>query len=136
MIRSIVAAFLLYITPSSVGFVVCSRRGKPIGRVAGSFETRKNTRPSNYDHPIPAALMSAGVDDTTSEELRAELLELIGNTPRNAPTSRRTTDEILSLVRKLEDSCPTAEKDVLNSLGGAWELLWTAQVGDIMPLTV
>jgi hypothetical protein len=136
MIRSVVAVavFLLYITPSIVGFVVCSRRRKPIGRVAESFESRKYTRPSNYGRTIPAAIMSTRVDDATRDEMRAELMELIGNTPRNAPTSKRTTDEILSTVIRLEDSCPTAEEDVLNSLGGAWELLWTAQVGYIMPL--
>lgn len=123
MIRSVFAVFLLYayITPSSAGFVVC--RSKSISR----WPLKSNTGAGHVAESL--ALMSTRVDDVTREEMRAELLELIGDTPRNAPTPKRTTEEILAKIRRLEYSCPTAEEDVLNSLGGAWELLWTAQVG-------
>ena len=72
--------------------------------------------------------LSTRVDDKTREATRDELLELISGTPRNAPTPTTTTAEILRLVKQLEPLCPTEEDEVLNSLGGAWELLWTAQV--------
>ena len=123
-ILSVVAVFLLdaYMTPSSAGFVVC--RSKPIGR----WPLKSDAGAGHVAQSV--AFMSARVDDATREEMRAGLLELIGDTPRNAPTPKSTTNEILAKVKRLEDSCPTAEDDdVLKSLGGAWELLWTAQVG-------
>jgi len=79
--------------------------------------------------PPPTKLfMSTTSDDATRLATRDELLEEISGAPRNAPTSKTTTAEILALVKKLESMCPTPEDDVLQSLGGGWELLWTAQV--------
>lgn len=66
--------------------------------------------------------------ESTRLSTRNELLELIASTPRNEPTSKSTTSEILSLVKRLEPLCPTPTEDVLRSLAGTWELLWTAQV--------
>ena len=122
-IRSVVSVFLLYafMTPSTTGFVVCRR--KSIGR----WPLKSDEGARHVAELV--ALRSTRVDDGTREEMRAGLLELIEDTPRNAPTQKSTTEEILAKVRMLEESCPTAEDDVLNSLGGAWELLWTAQVG-------
>lgn len=72
--------------------------------------------------------MSTTADDATRLHTRDELLELISGTQRNSPTPKSTTAEILSLVKKLESTCPTEDTDVLESLAGGWELLWTAQV--------
>jgi hypothetical protein len=75
-------------------------------------------------------------DAATREATRDELLQLISDTPRNAPTSKATTAEILSLVKELESMCPTADENVLQSLSGGWELLWTAQVRYILNYSV
>lgn len=55
------------------------------------------------------------------------LLNLLEMTPRNAPTPRAMTHEILKAVRELESNCPTLDSDVKKELGGTWELLWTTQ---------
>ena len=56
-----------------------------------------------------------------------QLLQLIETTPPNAPTSKQTTEQILTAIREVEKLCPTADTDVLTELGGNWELLWTSQ---------
>ena len=61
--------------------------------------------------------------------LKDEVLALLSSTPNNAPTSRELTNAILNKIDQLEESCPTKEEDVLDSLSGNWELMWTAQVG-------
>jgi PAP_fibrillin len=61
------------------------------------------------------------------ESLLQELIQLLESTPANAPTSREFTNSILEVVRKLESDCPTPENDVVDKLGGTWELLWTTQ---------
>ena len=62
------------------------------------------------------------------QELRDELFELLDTTPANSPTSRDLTDNLLGVVRRLEDNgCPTPDEDVVAKLGGTWELLWTTQ---------
>ncbi len=53
------------------------------------------------------------------------LLDLIVNqTPAGRATSAKLTQQILSQIRAL--SCPTPDDQVLTSLSGTWELLWTA----------
>jgi PAP_fibrillin len=59
--------------------------------------------------------------------VKSELLDLLKSTPSNAPTSRKLTKEILDKVDELERNCPTKDEDVIQSLAGNWELLWTAQ---------
>lgn len=68
----------------------------------------------------------AGVD-AQRDDVKSRLLDLIASTPSNMPTSKRLTDEILDVVRQLEESCPTPDEQVVESLTGNWELLWTAQ---------
>jgi hypothetical protein len=69
---------------------------------------------------------SSTSEDTQST--KAQLLELVlEKTPRNAPTSASTTEEILKVVRELEEQCPTPDTEVLQELAGTWELLWTTQ---------
>ncbi len=69
----------------------------------------------------------AGLREEAGESAKNQLLELVCSTPSNAPTSKETTDEILSVIRALEAICPTPDSDVVASLAGNWELLWTAQ---------
>ena len=65
--------------------------------------------------------------ETVKENLKSDLLSSIANAPPNAPSSRKQTNEILSLVRELEQYCPTIDSDVLIESSGNWQLLWTAQ---------
>lgn len=59
--------------------------------------------------------------------LKTELLDSLKETPSNAPTSRKVTNFILEKIDDLEKNCPTSDEDVLKSLAGNWELLWTTQ---------
>lgn len=59
--------------------------------------------------------------------MKEELLDSLKETPSNAPTSRKLTTHILGQIDELEKNCPTPDDDVLESLAGNWELLWTAQ---------
>lgn len=101
-----------------------------IGRKSRAYSRSDLTpRGCREEPPLTVSRVSRTADDAAIREAtRGELLQLISGTPRNAPTSKATTAEILSLVKELESMCPTAEDDVLQSLSGAWELLWTAQV--------
>lgn len=94
------------------------------------FRSRASEFPAPLSgrHEITALSMSTKADDTLRLQTRDELLELISETPRNSPTPKSTTADILSLVKELESMCPTQDTDVLPSLAGGWELLWTAQV--------
>lgn len=77
----------------------------------------------------PSLAMSTRTDDATRLQTRDDLMQKISDTPRNSPTPKTTTSEILSLVQRLESMCPTEDENVLESSSGGWELLWTAQVG-------
>jgi hypothetical protein len=63
------------------------------------------------------------VNDSTKEVL----LQLVQSTPPNAPTPAYMTNEILRVVRQLEEECPTPDDEVLSELAGNWELIWTTQ---------
>ena len=65
--------------------------------------------------------------ETRRDEVKAQLLDLIAGTPSNMPTSKSVTNQILNVVPKMEQTCPTPDEDVVEKLGGNWELLWTAQ---------
>lgn len=75
--------------------------------------------------------LAAGITDPETDisplEIKRRLLDMIAATPSNMPTSKRQTDDILYVVRQLESNCPTPDQDVVEKLGGNWELLWTAQ---------
>lgn len=77
-------------------------------------------------YPLPL-LASAVEQDTQRSEAKRRLLDLIAGTPSNMPASKSQTDQILGAVRELECVCPTKNGDVVETLGGNWELLWTAQ---------
>jgi len=66
-------------------------------------------------------------DSNENERIKSLLLELISQTPSNQPTTPTLTKDILQVVRTLEETCPTADDQVLSKLAGNWELLWTAQ---------
>jgi len=70
---------------------------------------------------------ASSASNDLGQETKTKLLDSLSSVPRNMSTDEAITAEILSTVRKLEDFCPTAEQDVLKSLGGNWELIWTAQ---------
>lgn len=67
--------------------------------------------------------------ETEEIKIKGELLNLISSTPSNAPTPKSITNEILRLVKELEDVQLDGGDDsnVLQQLGGSWELQWTAQ---------
>jgi len=66
--------------------------------------------------------------DTIIKDMKKdELLNLLSSVPSNISTPKKLTSDILSAVRDLEDFCPTNDAEVLTSLGGNWELIWTAQ---------
>ena len=71
--------------------------------------------------------LSQNSSDIPANSLKSDLLTSIASVPPNAPTSREQTNYILSLVRELEQCCPTDDQDVLQELAGNWQLLWTAQ---------
>lgn len=62
-----------------------------------------------------------------TREKKEHLLKLLSKVQRSVPTPKKLTEEILSSVRLLEPLCPTNEDDVLEKIGGKWELIWTAQ---------
>lgn len=72
---------------------------------------------------------TAGDNQLSDKGLAAKdaLLSAIASSPSNAPTSRDNTNTIMQLARDLESQCPTPEDQVLDTLQGSWELLWTAQ---------
>jgi hypothetical protein len=75
-----------------------------------------------------AASLDKGAETIRREETKMQLLDLIAGTPSNLPTSKSVTDQILDVVRQMEETCcPTTDEDVVEKLGGNWELLWTAQ---------
>ncbi len=78
---------------------------------------------------VPSTISLASLDTlgTRRDEIKTRLLELIASTPSNLPTSKSLTNEILDMVRKMEATCPTPNDEVVERLGGNWELLWTAQ---------
>ena len=84
------------------------------------------------DNIIAFSSISTSISDSNNlaTSLKSELLSTIALSPANIPTSIAQTKSILSLVRELEDFCPTKEEDVLQELGGNWQLLWTAQDPD------
>ena len=62
----------------------------------------------------------------SSSSPKEVLLDLILNqTPAGRATSAKLTQQILAQIRALP-SCPTPDDQVLTSLSGTWELLWTA----------
>lgn len=86
----------------------------------------------NRLHPLFSndnRLQPSDVMDLNDQRLttKNDLLDAIGSTPSNEPTSQAKTKEIMQLARDLESQCPTPEADVLENLSGSWELLWTAQ---------
>ena len=91
------------------------------------FALFPQSRGASYGAALKVAT-SNGMDQKRNREVvKDELLNLIQSTPSNKPTSAAFTKQILSVVRDLEDRCPTDPGDVLGTLGGNWELLWTAQ---------
>lgn len=86
--------------------------------------------------PLRETRSSNSGDATTStstitqrrEEIKQHLLQLIASTPSNAPTTQALTNQIISVIQQLERVCPTPDSQVLQRLGGNWELVWTAQV--------
>jgi hypothetical protein len=83
------------------------------------------SRSSLLTRPVRSA--STTFKDETREAVKDQLLQLISTTPSNAPTSKKTTKDMLAVVRELEALCPTPDGEVVPKLGGNWELLWTAQ---------
>lgn len=83
----------------------------------------------SHGHSNEYSVMWAATQGTENARLimKAELLDSLKETPSNAPTSRKLTSHILGQIDELEKNCPTPDDDVLESLAGNWELLWTAQ---------
>ena len=66
-------------------------------------------------------------EEAPSTNCKSELLNLLSQVPPNEATPKELTASILQAVKKLEDNFPTPKEDVLESVAGNWELLWTAQ---------
>lgn len=77
----------------------------------------------------PPLSLSRSSDPMTDirREKKAALLHILSKVPQNVSTPKDLSSDILSSVRELEELCPTNEQDVLDELGGNWELIWTAQ---------
>ena len=73
------------------------------------------SRPKRLQQQNAATSMNPPTNPWSTKE---KVLAMLENTPRNAPTSRKTTNEILDIVRKLELECPTPDEDVLQKLSG------------------
>lgn len=82
-----------------------------------------------YDQKFTKSTSWAATDDIDQarETLKNDLLDLLKETPSNAPTSKKLTNDILEKIDDLEKNCPTPDELVLPNLSGNWELLWTAQ---------
>ncbi len=65
--------------------------------------------------------------EAPSANNKAELFNLLSQVPPNEPTPKELTASILQAVKSLEDNFPTPPQEVLPSIAGNWELLWTAQ---------
>jgi hypothetical protein len=76
---------------------------------------------------------STAASDNSSNDFisnKQRLLDLIAQTPRNAPTPPSWTAEILQAVQTVEAECPSFQDDAatfLDKLRGTWDLLWTSQ---------
>lgn len=97
--------------------------------IGGSCFVAPSTASEHHNHDILSLSTTAGDNQLTDRRLavKGALLSAISSTPSNAPTSRAKTNEIMQLARDLESQCPTHEDEVLDTLQGSWELLWTAQ---------
>lgn len=75
--------------------------------------------------------LSLSLSDADAEKARQrkkdDLQMLLSSVTSNVSTPKELTAKILSAVRNLEELCPTRDDDVLEELGGNWELTWTAQ---------
>lgn len=72
-------------------------------------------------------------DDKAEDENKVALLELLEKVPPNESTPKELTSRILEAVSVLESECKTSDDDVLSSLVGNWELIWTAQDSKNLP---
>jgi len=60
--------------------------------------------------------------------VKNDLLELVKESPSNKASSRQLTRNILTKIEELvATSCPTPNAEVVESLAGNWDLVWTAQ---------
>lgn len=66
-------------------------------------------------------------NDSTKNDSKLALLNLLSQVPANESTPKELTKQILRAVGIMEEDCPTPEEDVLPKLAGNWELIWTAQ---------
>lgn len=82
----------------------------------------------NARYSTELKVQALGKETETRVALKDEVLQLVAAVPKNKQTPRRLTRRILSKVEELERTCPTPDDEVLENLGGHWELLWTAQV--------
>jgi hypothetical protein len=64
---------------------------------------------------------------TDRSATKNQLLSLISSTPANAQTPAKQSKDILDKVRRLEQLCPSEDEQVVSTLAGNWELMWTTQ---------
>lgn len=102
-----VAALIAVFLPSTHSFIA------PVGR------THRKQLTSVWESSVHK--------DEARSVMKSDLLSLLKETPSNAPTSRKLTRDILGKIDELEQSCPTPDDQVLEELGGNWDLLWTSQ---------
>ena len=69
----------------------------------------------------------SATEEAPSANSKRDLLNLLSEVPPSEATPKDLTASILQAVKKMEDNFPTPPEDVLESIAGNWELLWTAQ---------
>lgn len=72
-------------------------------------------------------------ESPSESENKLTLLKLLSDVQPNESTPRDLTSDILQAVSVLECECPTPDSEVLSSLAGNWELIWTAQDVSSLP---
>ena len=128
----LISLWIAVVVPPSTSFVFTPRQDKPFQLIRAETSIASAEEPEK-----PQEVLTSLTDDLrrrykTSEndvrfERRSELLQLLKQTPSNAPTSRKLTKDILTKLDELEELCPTPDNEVLKNLAGSWELLWTTQ---------
>ncbi len=119
---------LSFLSSISLATAFCLSR---VGQAGLSHFYNHNITPGRKIHNNTPIRVSNSSDQnrgfTTRDERKALLLDLITSVTSNQATPKKLTVEILSAVKNLEELCPTDDNDVLEELGGNWELIWTAQ---------
>jgi hypothetical protein len=85
-------------------------------------------------HGVTSPRFAATSLPESSSSIKDTVMDLLGSVPRNAPTTRELTGNILRAVRLLERQCPTPDLEVLEKLSGKRNLL--VRTSNTIPLVL